>query len=96
MRLRFLLRYEEDALLYDVEEVGAGIGDIHKRREALRLLQASRSQRTVYENAAFAGSVRTWLQRHRGMLIGEVVYLCVTGLESADIAPGMFRSCRDR
>ena len=90
MRLRFLLRYEEDALLYDVEEVGAGIGDIHKRREALRLLQASRSQRTVYENAAFAGSVRTWLQRHRGMLIGEVVYLCVTGLESADIAPGMF------
>ena len=37
MRLRFLLKYEEDALLYDVEEVAAPMGDIHKRREALRL-----------------------------------------------------------
>ena len=90
MRLRFLLKYEEDALLYDIEDVAAAIGDLHKRRDALRLLQASRSQRTVYENAAFAGAIRRWLQRHRGMLIGEVVYLCVTGLESNDIPPGMF------
>ena len=90
MRLRFLLRYEEDALLYDVEEVAAAIGDIHKRREALRLLQASRAKRTEYENAAFAGAIRQWLQRHRSMLIGEVVYLCVTGLESEDIPSGMF------
>ena len=90
MELRFLLKHEEDTLLYDVEDSAAQIGDLHKRREALRLLQASRSQRTVYENAAFAGSIRMWLQRHRGMLIGEVVYLCVTGLESADIPPGMF------
>ena len=90
MRLRFLLRYEEDALLYDLEEVAAAIGDIHKRREALRLLQASRAKRTEYENAAFAGAVRQWLQRHHSMLIGEVVYLCVTGLESEDIPSGMF------
>ena len=90
MRLRFLLKYEEDALLYDVEDVASVIGNLHKRREALRLLQASRSQRTEYENAAFAGEIRRWLQRHRGMLIGEVVYLCVTGLESEDIPPGMF------
>ena len=90
MQLRFLLRYEEDALLYDVEEVAAAIGDIHKRREALRLLQASRSQRTEYGNAAFAGAIRQWLQRHHGMLIGEVVYLCVTGLESEDIPSSMF------
>ena len=90
MRLRFLLRYEEDALLYDAEEVAAAIGDIHKRREALRLLQASRAKRTEYENAAFAGAIRQWLQRHRSMLIGEVVYLCVTGLESEDIPSGMF------
>lgn len=90
MRLRFLLRYEEDALLHDVEEVAAAIGGIHKRREALRLLQASRAKRTEYENAAFAGAIRQWLQRHRSMLIGEVVYLCVTGLESEDIPSGMF------
>jgi DNA helicase-2/ATP-dependent DNA helicase PcrA len=90
MQLRFLLKHEEDTLLYDVENAAQDIGDLHKRREALRLLQASRSQRTVYENAAFAGAIRAWLQRHRGMLIGEVVYLCVTGLESADIDQGMF------
>lgn len=90
MRLRFLLRYEEDALLYDIEDAASGIGDIHKRREALRLLQASRAQRTQYANAKFDGAVRRWLQRHRAMLIGEVVHLCVIGLESHDIAPGMF------
>ena len=90
MRLRFLLKYEEDALLYDIEDVASNIGNIHKRREALRLLQACRSQRTEYSNARFSGAVRHWLQRHRAMLIGEVVYLCVVGLESADIPPRMF------
>ena len=90
MRLRFLLRSEEDALLYDVEDVAESIGDIHKRREALRLLQASRSQRTNYSNARFDGAVRRWLQRHRAMLIGEVVHLCVVGLESADVPSGSF------
>ena len=90
MSLRFLLRYEEDALLYDVEDAASGIGNIHKRRDALRLLQASRAQRTQFANAKFDGAVRRWLQRHRAMLIGEVVHLCVVGLESHDIAPGMF------
>lgn len=90
MQLRFLLKYEVDAMLYDLERVAASMGDIYKRREALRLLQASRAKRMKYENAAFAGAVRQWLQRHRSMLIGEVVYLCVTGLESEDIPSGMF------
>ena len=43
-----------------------------------------------YENAVFSGEVRRWLQRHGGMLIGEVVYLCVTALESEDIPSGLF------
>ena len=90
MRLRFLLKYEEDALLYDIEDVVSNMGNIYKRREALRMLQASRSQRTNYANARFDGAVRRWLQRHRAMLIGEVVYLSVTGLESSDIPPNMF------
>ncbi len=90
MRLRFLLRYEEDGLLYDIEDVASSIGNIHKRRDALRQLQASRAQREEYSNAQFDGAVRRWLQRHRAMLIGEVVHLCVVGLESHDIAPAMF------
>ena len=90
MQLRFLLRYEEDALLYDIVDVASSIGNIHERRDALRLLQASRAQREEYSNAKFDGAVRRWLQRHRAMLIGEVVHLCVVGLESHDIAPAMF------
>lgn len=90
MQLRFLLQYEEDVMLYDVESAAKAIGNIYKRRDALLLLQANRENRTVYKNAAFAGAVRRWLQRHHGMLIGEVVYLCVTGLESEDIPSGMF------
>ncbi len=90
MKLRFLLRYEEDALLYDIEDVASGIGTIHKRRKALLLLQATRAQRKKYSNAKFDGVVRGWLQRHHAMLIGEVVHLCVVGLESHDIAPRMF------
>ena len=90
MRLRFLLRYEEDALLYDIVDAASDIGNIHKRRDALRLLQASRAQRQEYSNARFDGAVRGWLQRHQAMLIGEVVHLCVVGLESHDIIPEMF------
>lgn len=90
MRLRFLLNFEQDALLYDIEQAARSIGNIYARREELRLLQASRSQRAVYANAAFAGAVTRWLQQHRSMLIGEVVFLCVLGLESEDIPSGVF------
>ena len=90
MRLRFLLKYEEDALLYDLDDVAPDMDDIHKRRKALRLLQASREQRTEYLNARFAGAVRYWLRKYQAMLIGEVVYLCVVGLECKDIPPGLF------
>lgn len=90
MRLRFLLNFEQDALLYDIEKAARSIGNIYARREELRLLQASRSQRANYANAAFAGAVTRWLQQHRSMLIGEVVFLCVLGLESEDIPSGEF------
>ncbi|MDE2928100.1 MAG: ATP-dependent helicase [Acidobacteriota bacterium] len=90
MRLRFLLNFEQDALLYDIEKAARSIGNIYARREELRLLQASRSQRANYVNAAFAGAVTRWLQQHRSMLIGEVVFLCVLGLESEDIPSGEF------
>ncbi len=90
MGLRFLLKTEQDALLYDIEDEAAEVGDIYARREEIRRLQASRSRRTEFDNAKFAGAVRRWLQRHHAMLIGEVVYLCVVGLERGDIPPGIF------
>ena len=88
--LRFLLNFEQDALLYDIDDVASAFGDIYGRRDELRRLQASRSRRANYENAAFAGAVWDWLRRHRCMLIGEVVYLCVVGLECEDIPSGLF------
>ncbi len=86
MELRFLLKYEEDALLYDIEDGASDMKDIHDRRRALRLLQSSREQLKEYSNAKFDGAVRRWLQRHKAMLIGEVIHLCVMGLGNQDIS----------
>ena len=90
LQLRFLLKYEEDAMLHDIGEMSQIGGNIYERRNALRSLQASRAQRTDYGNAQFAGAVRDWLSRHHAMLINEVVYLAVVGLESEDIPKGEF------
>lgn len=90
MCLRFLLNFEQDALLYDIENADSGLGNIVANRKELRALQASRSRRSKFENAVFGGAVRSWLIRHRAMLIGEVVFLCVVGLECEDIPSGFF------
>ena len=90
MQLRFLLKYEEDSLLYDIKHATSDVRDIHKLRKALKKLQASRSQLTEYPDARFAGEVRRWMQKYRAMLIGEVIYLCVIALESEDIPPRFF------
>lgn len=89
MRLRFLLKYEEDSMLYDIADRVAQ-DDQSGRRSALLRLQSSRSERQDFADAAFAGAVREWLQGHGGMLVGEVVYLATTGLEAHDIPPGEF------
>lgn len=90
MRLRFLLAYEEDALLYDVAADVPGLTDQnHRRRELLRL-QSARAERAGFDDAVFAGAVRRWLQHHGGMLVGEVVYLAVVGLENGDIPHGRY------
>ena len=88
MHLRFLLNFEQDVLLYDIESVASAFGNIHGRRKELLRLQASKSQRAEYQQAAFDVAVRRWLRKHRAMLIGEVVFLCVEGLESEDIHSG--------
>jgi len=90
MSLRFLLHYEEASMLYDIARSVPHHNDQEKRASELRRLQSSRSERTDYKDAAFAGAVRTWLQRHGGMLIGEVVYLALVALESHDIPPGAY------
>jgi DNA helicase-2/ATP-dependent DNA helicase PcrA len=90
MKLRFLLVYEEAVMLFDIAHLVPGVANHNARRDELRRLQSHRSQRQEYEDAVFAGAVRGWLQRHGGILVGEVVYLATTGLESEDIPRGEF------
>ena len=88
--LRFLVGYEQDAMLYDVASEVPHLDSQNKRQEALRRLQSARAERRELPDAAFAGAIHRWLRRHGGMLIGEVVFLVVQGLEAEDIPPGQF------
>lgn len=90
MNLRFLLKCEEEALLYDIGMEPRVVGDFYDRREMLRSFQASLAERVEYDELAFTGAVRRWLTRHRAMLIGDVVHLCLLGLEGEDIPRGEF------
>jgi DNA helicase-2/ATP-dependent DNA helicase PcrA len=89
-RLRLLLQFEEDALLYDIVPELHEPGDLPARRKLLRRTQSSRSERTDLPDARFAGAVDRWLRTHDGMLIGDVVPLVVDALESGDIAQGEY------
>ena len=90
MKLRFLLSYEEASMLYDISDYVPGVPDQTSRKAELLRLQSDRSQRHEYGDAVFAGAIRAWLQRHGGMLVGEVVYLSTTALQSGDIPNGIF------
>ena len=90
MELRFLLTYEEDVMLHDVGQVAAKGKRIHDLKKELLSLQADRAERQKSNNVAFESAVDQWLRRHRGMLIGDVIHFCVTGLENKDIPPNMF------
>lgn len=89
-RLRFLLKFEEDCLLYDIARDLDEPRDQRYRRDLLSRTQSSRSERTALPDARFAGFVDRWLRDHGGMLIGDVVPLAVDGLEAGDIPRGSF------
>ena len=90
MKLRFLLQYEEDSMLYDIKNAVPEIIKNNDRRKALKKWQASIAGRTEHFDAKLSGAVRDWLLRHSAMLIEDVGHLCVTALESKDIPPGSF------
>ncbi len=90
--LHFLLEFEQDSLLYDVKASGvfSHIGDIRELRKELRKIQSLRSMRRVYANAEFSDAIERWLRKYQSMLISEVVFRCVSAMESGDIATGQF------
>lgn len=90
MQLRFLLEYETDVMLYDIKNDISLTGTIRELRDMLKLFQSNRANHEEIFDAQFGGAVERWLRKHRAMLIGDVVHLCVQGLESKDILPGLF------
>ena len=89
MKLRFLLKFERKVLLYDIKSE-VSIRKVNDCEKVLRKMEASLAQRTDYEDVRFVGAVERWLERHQAMLIGYVVSLCVSGLESEDIRPSIY------
>lgn len=89
MKLRFLLDFERKTLLYDIKsEISARkVDDCEKQ---LKKMEARLAQHADFENATFRGAVDRWLREHGAMLIGYVVSLCVSGLESDDIRRATF------
>ena len=91
LSLRFLLEFEQDSLLYDIDRENSfdEYENIYALRKALREVQSDRAQKKDLRNAAFAGAVTTWMNRYRAMPVGEVRAFCdVTGHESSDIPRG--------
>jgi superfamily I DNA/RNA helicase len=88
--LRFLLDFEQDAMLYDVKERTDDDRSIHDLRDTLERLGAARSERRTLEDARFSGEVDRWLRQHDGMLIHEVVPMVTKALEGGDLPPGRY------
>ena len=92
MKLRFLLKSERRVMLHDIKSE-VSLPSVDECEKELRKMEAGLAQhpdRADYDNERFAGAVERWLRRHQAMLIGYVVSLCVSGLESDDITRGMF------
>lgn len=89
-KLRFLLGFEKDAMLYDIGEVMPAFQRQTDRKKELNRVCAAWAEGTNLEMAGFVGEMDRWLRRHGGMLIDEVVQMARIGLESGDIPAGSF------
>lgn len=89
-KLRFLLEFEQDTMLYDVGTVLSKSGNIYNRRRTLKRIQSDRANRQSLRDAKFWGEAGRWLRRHGGMLIGEIVPLATSALEAKDVPQGLF------
>ena len=80
--LRFLLSYEQDAMLYDIGEEQIRFPNQSERKKELKRICASWAEGTELKMAGFLGAMDRWLRRHSGMLIDEVVQIARISLES--------------
>lgn len=90
MHLRLLLDYETDVMLHDIKNKMPGIDTIYECKKILRKIQSDKAKHEEISNVPFSDAVEHWLRKHRAVLIGDVVHLCVQGLKSKNIESGLF------
>lgn len=89
-RFRFLLKFEEQLLLYDLGEEFPDLRTQREREKKLRMIFAQWADGQDLHDDRFVGALDRWLRWHGGMLIEEVVKLAQRALEMGDIEQGIF------
>ena len=87
---RFMLDHEERVMLYDIASKVPNFPTHTDRAKELKLLQASWAKQRTLDDARFDSAVNEWLRMHRGMLVGEVVYLATQAIQSRALEPNRF------
>lgn len=90
-KFRFLLDYEEKAMLYDISGRVPQFRNHNERFDELKKLQATWAERRTLDDARFGAAVEEWLRMHGGMLLGEVVHIATNAIQSGDLDPGRFK-----
>jgi superfamily I DNA/RNA helicase len=85
---RFLLKHEEDTMLYDLDDAIPGLS-FYERQDAMRKVESYWSGAVAkLEDDKFRGAMVSWLERHHAMHVNEVVYLALNALERGDLPVG--------
>lgn len=89
---RFLLNFEKDIMLYDIMAITNNYSDysIYDMRDLLKELMSSLSKRTEFSYVSFKGHIERWMNKHKCLLIEEVVPMVTEALEGNDIPQGEF------
>ena len=87
---RFMLDHEERVMLYDIASKVPNFPTHTDRAKELKLLQASWAKQRTLDDVRFDSAVNEWLRMHRGMLVGEVVYLATQAIQSRALEPNRF------
>jgi DNA helicase-2/ATP-dependent DNA helicase PcrA len=89
-QFRFLLKHEEDAMLYDLKDAVAGL-DFNARRDEMHKVESFWAGAENLKDEQFRGAMVTWLQNHGAMHINEVGYIALNAMRRGDVPTGQFR-----
>lgn len=90
-KFRFLLEHEERVMLYDIAGKVPNFDSHNARDKELKELQSSWARQRTLDDVRFEAAVNEWLRIHGGMLVGEVVFLATTAIQSGALPPERFK-----